>query len=446
MIPALETQGASLRYPLASAPALSGLDVRLFPGELLAVVGRSGGGKSTFLRLVNGTGRLHFGCECGGTVRVRGRDQAARSLYEISGEVSTVFQNPEDQFFALTPRDEMLLSWECRGVSEARAGALLVRWSRTLGLEGMLDRQLNLLSSGEKQKTVLASKLALSPALLLLDEPSSNLDPPSRQELAESLVRLKSEGLAIIVVDHRLRWLRGAADRVLVLQDGRPAWQGPFEALLDPAFTDRWGLRRASDARQGAGATPASVGTSAACPPSVADASTGAGSTPAAYASSAAGGAAADAGGAGKLLAETGNSGAPGSPAPVELGEGVGFRGLGFGYPGRGTLFDGFSGEIPCGMPTLIAGVNGAGKTTLMRLASGLLKPHSGIISFGGKALPAHSRLARSSLVFQIADRQLCMSTVRDEILHARRAGNALKAGNGVRDAKAGNAMRAAKA
>jgi energy-coupling factor transport system ATP-binding protein len=427
--PALAVEGASLRYPLAEAPSLSGLDLEVYPGELLVLAGRSGGGKSTFMRMVNGLAYRHYRAESSGSVKVLGAELKDKSLYEISQRVSSVFQNPEDQFFALTPRDEMLLSWECRGVPESEAGEMLERWSVALGLKGVLDRPLNLLSSGEKQKTVLASQLALSPSVLLLDEPSSNLDPASRRSLAESLAALKREGLAVVVADHRLRWLCGAADRALVLDGGKAVWLGPFDGLADPGLVGRWGLRRAGPIT-GCGTPPGPAALRdgpgrprwpalTASPPAPASAS-----APTATGSGAPLTAGARQVPAGPPPGSAGLPTVPGglAPGPAGFPPGVEFRELGFGFPGAAPLFEGLSAELPVGVPALVSGPNGRGKTTLMRLASGLLSPRAGEIRFGGEPLNARGRLARSSLVFQIADRQLCMGTVQDEIREAWKA------------------------
>jgi energy-coupling factor transport system ATP-binding protein len=370
--PVFEMKGLSFRYPMAESPALKDLDLSLSKGELLLLAGPSGGGKSTVIRLLNGLATHHYHGELKGDFKVLGKDHALKSLFQISSEVASVFQNPESQFFGLNPKDEILLAWECRGIEKDRSKLLLGEWSKTLKLSEFLLRPIAALSSGQKQKTILAESLALSPALLILDEPSANLDPMSVKELSKMLNILKEKGLSILIVDHHRRWMAdGLADKAAILDKGKIVYKGNARDLDDPdlGLLAKWGLRPGPDAAKNAGKAPNAT------------------KTP------------------------------PQSPSldPSPKGS-VKVKDLCFAYPKSPPLFSSFSLELYPGEVTAITGSNGSGKTTLLRLISGLLAPRSGSILFSDKALKERERLSISGVAMQNADRQLVMSSVAEEI------------------------------
>ncbi|MDR2351622.1 MAG: ATP-binding cassette domain-containing protein [Deltaproteobacteria bacterium] len=352
----VEFKNLTFSYQSASKPALEDLNLTLNPGQALLVTGRSGGGKSTFLRLLNGLAFHHFHGRIQGELKVLGENHFQKSLQEIAAEVAAVFQNPEAQFFGLTPKDEILIAWECRGLPLEKAHDLLEKWSFDFAINNILDKELSTLSSGEKQKTVLVENLALNPALLILDEPSANLDPQSLLELTEKLIALKKTGLSIVIVDHRLRWLAKLIDRAIILDDGHLAFEGSFKDLLNN--TANFGLRSV---------------TPVANPPLTAN--------------------------------------------PNSLG--VEYLNLDFAYPFKPNLFTNLSFTLPERTVTLVKGRNGCGKTTLMKITAGILKASKGEIKFLGKPLASTQRLSRSSLVPQNADRQLVTRSVREELEEA---------------------------
>jgi energy-coupling factor transport system ATP-binding protein len=364
--PVFRMDSLSFRYPMADTPALKGIDLALAKGEVLLLAGPSGGGKSTIIRLLNGLAVHHYHGELKGDFKVLGRDHAQKSLFMISSEVASVFQNPESQFFGLNPKDEMLLAWECRGIPKDVAKDFLDQWKRALNLSEFLLRPIAALSSGQKQKTILAESLALSPSLLILDEPSANLDPLSVKELAASLLKLKEQGLSILITDHHRRWMEGGlADKIAILNKGEIVFYGESEEADDPVLMEKWGLR------PGPGA-----------PVKTRDA-----------------------------LQE--RSFDPNQKKPHGT---VSVKDLEFSYPKSKKLFTSLSLDLYPGEVTAITGPNGAGKTTLLRLISGLLSPDKGSILFSGNPIKERERLSRSAVAMQNADRQLVMSTVSQEI------------------------------
>jgi energy-coupling factor transport system ATP-binding protein len=365
MKPVAELKAVSFHYPHGGGSALRDLTLSIAPGEAVYCAGLSGGGKSTLIRLLNGLARQHYGGRTTGSIAVQGADHAKKSLHNIARDVGTLFQNPDHQFFALTPRDDFLLTMECRGLSEPEAHKRLAFWSEKFNLEKILDRRLETLSSGEKQKVILAEMLALSPALLLLDEPSANLDPAAAADLAGHLRQARRDGVALLIVDHRRNWLGDWVDRAIILDQGQLVWEGAFERLDDSELQGKWGLRRHRD------------------------------------------------------MADT----RPAGPPPADDSPGLlAAKGITFAYKKGPGLFRDFSLALPGGAVTALVGANGSGKTTLMRLLSGLLEPQGGAITYENKPLKASERLRLSSLAMQNADRQLVMRSVRAELAEARPA------------------------
>jgi energy-coupling factor transport system ATP-binding protein len=368
MTPVAELKAVSFHYPHGGGSALRDLTLSIAPGEAVYCAGLSGGGKSTLIRLLNGLAWQHYGGRTTGSIAVQGADHSKKSLNNIARDVGTLFQNPDHQFFALSPRDDFLLTMECRGLSAPEAHKRLAFWSEKFNLGRILDRRLETLSSGEKQKVILAEMLALSPSLLLLDEPSANLDPGAAADLAEHLRQARRDGVAMLIVDHRRNWLDDWVDRAIILDQGRLVWEGAFERLDDPELQGKWGLRRHRDPADKPPAGPAGRG-------------------------------------------------------PADDSKGVlAAKGVTFAYKKGPGLFKDFSLALPGGAVTALVGANGSGKTTMMRLLSGLLEPQSGEIIYENKPLKASKRLRLSSLAMQNADRQLVMRSVRAELAEARPA------------------------
>ena len=179
-----------------------------------------------------------------GTVRIDDCDVSETPVADLAEKVGTLFQDPEEQFFALNVGDEITFALKSRGMTPEDVDARLERAAETLGITHLLDADIHSLSEGQKQKVGLAGILALGPKVLVLDEPSANLDPEATEQLAQILDELKRAGSAILVVDHRLYWLRDTADEVFVMQAGEIRERGPFSILEDEALRARWGLRR----------------------------------------------------------------------------------------------------------------------------------------------------------------------------------------------------------
>jgi energy-coupling factor transport system ATP-binding protein len=232
-----ELRGVRYRYPGAPRDALAGVDLELRPGELVLLAGASGSGKSTLLRAIAGLVPHFHGGEFAGRVVTAGLDTRSASAAAVCARAGLVFQDPEAGSVALTVEREVAFplenaAWPAGTLLERVAAAL-----REAGAGQLANRRLAELSGGELQRVALAAALAPGPPLLLLDEPTSQLDPGAADALALHLRTLcREHGRAVVVGDHRTERLEAVADRVVVLDGGRVVADGrPGEVVLPPS-------------------------------------------------------------------------------------------------------------------------------------------------------------------------------------------------------------------
>lgn len=245
--PLVRIESLDYRYPGAESGCLHGVDLEIAPGELIVVAGRSGSGKTTLLRACCGLVPHYHGGEVAGEVSVAGLDVRDHGPAALGGTVGMVAQDPETQVVSTTVRAEIELPLEMRGSSPAGRARAVEEVALALAIPQLLDRAVDTLSGGELQRVALAAALVGRPRLVLLDEPTSQLDPVAGDELIGLLRRLNEEwGMAVVLAEHRLERCLTAADRVVAMASGRIAFDGDPEPFLE------WALR--SD---GALATPA---------------------------------------------------------------------------------------------------------------------------------------------------------------------------------------------
>jgi energy-coupling factor transporter ATP-binding protein EcfA2 len=239
----LALERLSYRYPGASERALSDVTLSIEPGEFCLLAGLSASGKSTLLRAACGLAPHFHGGDFGGRVTVAGLDTREHGPAAIGAHAGTVFQDPETQVVMGTVRAELALGLENRGLAPAAVARAVEEVALALGLAQLLDRSTHELSGGELQRVALAAALAPRPRLVLLDEPTSQLDPVAGDELIWLLRRLNQEwDTAVLLIEHRLERCLAAADRVIVLEHGRlvcdadPSgflgWAGDFSPTL----------------------------------------------------------------------------------------------------------------------------------------------------------------------------------------------------------------------
>jgi len=377
----LELGHVSYTYPGASRPALREVTLRVEPGELVVLAGASGSGKSTLLRVASGLVPHFHGGVFAGRALVAGLDTREHGPAELAAAVGTLFQDPESQVVMGTVRAELALPLENRGQPEPAVARGVEEAALALGIAHLLDRPTASLSGGELQRVALGAALAGRPALIVLDEPTSQLDPVAGDELIAGLRRLNEDyDAAIVIAEHRLERCLGLADRVIALRDGRVACDGaPAEFLA-------WAVAEAPELATpgarllaGAGLRPA-PGVKAAratlrdrgllpdvregsCPPAFGDRGLlrdlAEGSRPPAF-------------GASDRRRPPGEPALQFSRVWHELREGP-------------AILRSVSLTVAPGERIALMGRNGAGKSTLLRHAAGLMRPTRGRITASGR-------------------------------------------------------------
>ena len=191
------------------------------PGECVAFCGKSGCGKTTMLRLINGLVPHFYTGKLEGSALVGGLDVRRTELSQIAGIVGSVFQNPRTQFFHLDTTGEMAFNLENQNMPRPQMKERLKEAVRLLDLQELMDRNIFELSGGEKQQIACGSVYAAMPQIIVMDEPSSNLDMESIRKLQKLICMMKEEGKTVLISEHRLWYLEGIADRYVLLENGR---------------------------------------------------------------------------------------------------------------------------------------------------------------------------------------------------------------------------------
>ena len=368
--------------------ALKDVDLSADAGSLTLVCGASGCGKSTLMKALTGLVPQMTPGELDGLVRINGRNLADVALTDVGHLCSSVFQNPRTQFFCDTVAEELAFCGENYGRERATLRQQSERAAKLMGISHLLERKLTTLSGGQLQKVALACALASGAPVLLADEPTSNLDPAAISEVRAALKVLKEQGLTIVVVEHRLHFLRGLADQVLLMESGRVTrrWNGAEFFSMGQAQRRSLGLRTLVDPG----------------PPE-----TWVGQVQAARQEKQVG-----QGQAGRQEKQAGRQeNREATPSQVRLS----CRGLSFAY-GANPVFEGLDADFPAGQITCIAGANGVGKTTLVRVLCGLAAPSSGSISLDGVPASRKTRRSACALVMQDTGRQLFSDTLAGEL------------------------------
>jgi len=214
----IELAHVTYTYPDQAGPALADFSVAIHPGEFVLVVGPSGSGKSTFLRCLNGLVPHFYGGRWAGRARILGRDPVALAPRGMADLVGFVFQDPEAQFVVDTVEDELAFALENFALAPATMRKRVEEVLDQMTIAHLRDRRVGTLSGGEKQRVAIAAVLALQPEVLVLDEPTSQLDPQAAEEVLIALRHLNEDlGLTIILSEHRLERVVQYADRVLYL-------------------------------------------------------------------------------------------------------------------------------------------------------------------------------------------------------------------------------------
>jgi len=428
--PVLSLENVSITHPDTARPTPAGVTFDVRAGEVVLLLGPSGCGKSTLAMAMNGLVPHALDADLDGRVTVAGLDTAAATPAQLSPHVGMVFQDPDAQIVTGAVLDEVAFGLENLLLPAEEVLSRAERALRTVGLWDRRDDDPAELSGGGRQRLAFACAVAAEPELLVLDEPTANLDPAGRADLYAALDRLITADAdrAIVLVEHDVDAARGLATRVIVLDhDGRTALDGTPDEVFGAhavrlrelgvgadggaAHPDEGAVTARGTERADAGDGAATAGAGTPRGPELAGAGDGA--------------AAADGATAEAVRPESAAVAHPDAAAVTARGLTV-VRGRGRAAK---TLLRGVDLAVPRGSFTAIVGPNGAGKTTLAQALAGVVPTTRGQVSIardGAAALdPATARpkqlAAQVGFVFQNPEHQFVTHTVRDELGYALR-------------------------
>ena len=367
MVP-IQIENLFYTYPSREIPTLHGINAEIFPSDFVLLTGPTGCGKSTLLRTINGLIPHASSGTLTGAARVNNKNVAEQSLATTCQQVALLFQNPDDQLFCALVEDEIAFGLENLRFPPQKIKERITFALDQVGLNGFEDRRTAELSGGEKQRVALAAICAMQPNVLLLDEPTSHLDPQATRDILNIVKQLNSEmGITVVLATHRVNEVESLCNRVWLMHKGKLCLDLPkTEAFQDTSVFHRLGVEVPETEDQP-------------CPPHR------------------------------KLQSNT----TPQHPL-------LNIKDISFYYPNsKKNVLHAISCEVSRGEVIAIMGANGSGKTTLLHLMGGLLKPSTGEIIIDGK--PAkhrklHQLAGKVGIVFQNPDLLLQAETVKSEV------------------------------
>lgn len=356
----IRMKDVSFRY-LNSTEGVSGIDLMVNEGECVVFTGPSGGGKTTLTRLLNALAPSYYTGTLTGTISINGKSLTQMPQYTVARQIGSVFQDPKSQFFSSELAGEAAFACENYGFSAEEIRDRTDDAIVSFGLNGFRSRNLDVLSSGEKQKVAIASVYALRPDIYVCDEPTSNLDKSGAEQLAAVFKQLKAEGHTIIIAEHRLSWLHGIADRFIYVRDGRFLWERNTAEMeqLSPEERERYGLREITEKGDRTIQTP------------------------------------------------TRNT----DQFPALCVKSLSCRRK------KTKIFRDINFSAPAGQITAITGHNGIGKTSLALVLSGLWKEESGQVVVDGRELSARERRKQTWFSSNDTGTQFFTNSVSEEVL-----------------------------
>ena len=340
------------------------LSLHVAPGEFVVLTGDSGCGKTTVTRLINGLVPHYYDGELEGQAHVCGLEVGSTKISELSAHVGSVFQNPRSQFFNVDTTSELAFASENRCVPPDQIRADIKRVAQEMSLEPLMDRSIFALSGGEKQKVACASVAVAQPEVMVLDEPSSNLDAAGIDDLARVLAQWKSAGKTVIIAEHRLYYLMDLADRLVIMRNGAIAEELGSAELASMTNDDAYarGLRAFH-----------------------------------------------------RIGFDDGIS--PGQQYCSNREKKLTCRDFNFQYKNsdKGINFSGL--EFAAGEITAIVGHNGAGKSTFARMLCGLERKGQSSVSFAGREYRPKERTQLAYMILQDVNHQLFTESVLEEVV-----------------------------
>ncbi len=360
-------KGTDAAGALRSTSGVRDVNLHVRPGEFVVIAGGSGCGKTTITRLINGLVPHYYEGEFEGTASVCGLDIRQAKISELSVHVGSVFQNPRSQFFNVDTTSELAFTSENRCVDPQQIRADIKRVVGEMSLEALVDRSIFALSGGEKQKVACASVAVAGPEIVVLDEPSSNLDTAGIEDLRRVLALWKQQGKTIVVAEHRLYYVADLADRLLVMRDG---------CITEELFASDIAAMSSADAYARELRSFDFVGIPT------------------------------------RLLARK----EKGERAENRAGKLV-CRDFEFRYKNSDNGISISHVEFNAGEVTAIVGRNGAGKTTFAHMLCGLQRKGKGAVEFEGRTYKPKERSQLCYMILQDVNHQLFTDSVLEEVV-----------------------------
>ena len=360
----IKLNDVSYQYNGAAVQAIRHISLSVKKGELVVITGKSGCGKTTLFRCMNGLCPHFYEGEITGSLTLNGNALLSMRICDISNIAASVFQNPESQFFTTDVLSDLVYPCENYGIQKEEIERRLKYVTELLSLKPLLNKKLSELSGGGKQKAAIASVLMLDTKIVLMDEPSSNLDYQSVEQLTQMLVQLKSKGYTILIIEHRLHYLAELCDRLIIVENGSIVREYKEDALHNVSndVFHKQQLR----ALHLFGNTLTAVPT----------------------------------------------------PQPQTKGEPLAtLHDIHFAYHKSAEVLKGIDLLIYPGDKVALIGKNGCGKTTLGKILCGLQKEQHGSLLFNGDVFPARVRSKTAGYVMQNVDFQLFGCSVYDDLL-----------------------------
>ena len=356
----IELRNINFRYAGGTdAGGLVNIDLIIPDGQVILLCGQSGCGKTTLTRLVNGLIPNYYEGKLSGEVLLDGKNISRLPLYETAKYVGSVFQNPRTQFFTVDSTSELAFGCENQGLPKEEIIQRVKSTAKQFDMDNLLGKNIFSLSGGEKQKIACASVSASNPPIIVLDEPSSNLDMSATKDLRRMIQIWKQQGKTVIIAEHRLYYLKELIDRVVYLKDGK----------IEKDYSALDALKLSVTQQAEMGLRPFDLGAF------------------------------------------------PVTAHPVASRSSIECENFHFAYTKQRDALDIDSLSLPQAGVIAVIGHNGAGKSTLARCLCGLEKHCKGIVKVDGKPYNRKQRLSLCYMVMQDVNHQLFTESTEEEML-----------------------------